>query len=230
MFNYLINIAKAATTFDFNFNPRVVKFVMHYIKGTQEDMKLNEREILATKYQILMSMCRQRGMNKYDNNKSNIEFGDTWIGENAYCVDMVKQQDEDLYTDYLAYAYLKSITMGVVGGFDYTIRPDMVALCVDRWDFNTGFAAELSLNIPRKLYRAFQALTRKLDIEWYIMELDNGDYNVTIQEQDLTQLNETHAFDTLWEIDFEGESCCINMKEYREYLHSIYLDVINWEG
>ena len=228
MFNYIRKIAKAATTFDFDFNPRVVQFVMHYIKGSQETMTLTDREKLATKYQILMSMCRQQGTNKYDDSKSTIEFGDTWIGENAYCVDMVEQQDEDLYSDYLAYAYLKSITMGVVGGFDYTISPNMVAMCKDTWDFNAGFTSELSLNIPRKLYKAFQCLTRKLNLEWYTIELENGDYNVTTQEQNLTALNKTHAFDTIWDIDFVGESCCIDKQEYMEYLHSMYLDVINW--
>ena len=226
MFNYLRSLAKAATSFTFDFNPRVVEFVMHYVKGTQDDMTLNEREILATKYQILMSMCRQRGMNKYDNGKPTIEFGDAWIAENAYCVDMVTDYDESLYEQSLAYAYLRSVTMGVVGGFDYTIRPNMQALCCDTWDFNVGFASELSLNIPKKLYKAFQVITRKLDIEWYTIELEDGDVNVTIQEQNLTDLNETHAFDTIWLVDFEGECCDINKYEYFKYLESMYNEVM----
>ena len=222
MFNYIPLNPESLEPLTIDFNPRVVQFVMHYVKGTQEDMTLTEREVLATKYQILMSMCKENGMNK------TTYSDDYWIGENAYCVEMATQEGIDLLTDYPAYAYLKSITMGLVGGFDYTIKPNMMAMCVDTWDFNVGFDFELSLNVPRKLYRAFQALTRKLDLEWYVIELPNGDYNVTIQEQDLTHLNETHAFDTVWAIDFDGESCCIDKNDYLEYLESLRQDVLDW--
>ena len=175
-------------------NPRAIEFVLHYIKGSQTPMTLTDDEIEATKGQILRSL----------------KSDDISYGEASITVDADTEKG-------IMDAFLTGKTTGLVGGFDYTIDENMIAHCIDTWDFNTNNCFCLIIYIPKPFVKAVKMLTKKLGIEDIvnIYSRDNVDrHYITMDEGRLAVLNDKHAFTTTWEIDFTGETCPIDFYQY----------------
>ena len=179
-------------------NYRAIEFVLHYIKGSQTPMTLRDDEIAATKRQILRTLKSE----SYD-------FGEASI-----------TLDDDMFDDKktIMECFLTGKTTGLVGGFDYTVDENMVAHCIDTWDFNTNNCFCLILYIPKSLIKAVKLMTNKLGLPEELVTIwreDTAKPYLTVNEANLAVLNATHEFKTRWTVDFSGESCPIDFYEYK---------------
>ena len=182
MFNKFIVKAVAAAV-PFKINPRTLEFGLHYISGKQTEMTLNQYEIGYTKVQIEQS----RTIGELNNGVADI----------VYSLNYTSDME----------GWFQHPTLGVVGGFNYTVEEagdKVICHCYDVWDFNLT-SEPLTLTLNKALLQLIKKLAKSLNIEVIIYDLGKGSYKVDIPESQLMVLNEGHAFTTKWDVVFTRE-------------------------
>ena len=188
-------------------NPRAIEFVGHYLKGSQTNKTLNEREIAQSRKQLLRSMflgTRGAALSRYS---------DDYIKYSEGMIDGVKSETQ---------LYFVGDTHGVIGGWDFRFDSEMIAHCSDIWDFNPT-AFNLELTVPAKGVLLFKNALRLFGCKqsnmirkghYSTQKNEDGSMTFLFDEGKLVEFNKNHAFRTEWLLDFTGASCNIDKAAY----------------
>jgi hypothetical protein len=155
-------------------NPLCVEFVLHYIKGSQEEKTLPESTIKEL-HPWLTNVLEQhiRGERRYASCIASMppgSKGDSWW----------------------------NTLWGVVGQYRWEIESydekGFYIDCWDIWDFNvSGSSATIRIPVPKGMERMVKPLAKKLGVVCSI----SGGY-LEVEETQLTKFNTEHQFTTKW--------------------------------